>query len=32
MQDYEQQQVVLKGIGETEIYVALLADSAEKPA
>ena len=32
MQDYEQREVVLKGIGETEIYVALLADKAEKPA
>jgi adenylate cyclase len=32
MQDYEQREVVLKGIGETEIYVALLADTAEKPA
>jgi adenylate cyclase len=32
MQDYEQREVVLKGIGETEIYVALLADKAKKPA
>jgi class 3 adenylate cyclase len=32
LQDYEQREVVLKGIGETEIYVALLADAAEKPA
>lgn len=32
MQDYEQQEVVLKGIGETEIYVAILADSIETPA
>jgi len=32
MQEYEQREVVLKGIGETEIYVALLADKAEKPA
>lgn len=32
MQDYEQQEVVLKGIGETEIYVAILADTIETPA
>jgi class 3 adenylate cyclase len=29
MQDYEQQTIVLKGIGETSVYVAILAD-AEK--
>jgi class 3 adenylate cyclase len=30
MQDYEQQTVVLKGIGETSVYVAVFADSAGK--
>jgi class 3 adenylate cyclase len=30
--DYEQQDVVLKGIGETEIYVAVFADTAENDA
>jgi hypothetical protein len=30
MQDYEQQMVVLKGIGETKVYVAVFADSAGK--
>ena len=32
IQDYEQQDVVLKGIGETEIYVADLAGTAGNPA
>jgi class 3 adenylate cyclase len=32
IQDYEQKMVVLKGIGETNVYVAVFADSAENPA
>ncbi len=30
IQDYEQQAVVLKGIGETNVYVAVFADAGEK--
>jgi class 3 adenylate cyclase len=31
-QDFEEQSVVLKGVGETRVYVAIFSDSAEKPA
>jgi class 3 adenylate cyclase len=32
IQDFEQQSVVLKGVGETSIYVAIFSDSAENRA
>jgi adenylate cyclase len=32
IQDYEQQMVVLKGIGETNVYIAVFADAGENPA